>query len=196
MVSPPVAAVTVLIAGAMTPGYDPMSRTISRLAVPGISSAAAVDGAIFLIAIACLALSVELGRGAATARAALLLASAGLGAAAIFHLDPASVVATAVHRIVSGVAVVSLAVAPFAVARTYGRISLAAGLATLAMLVIALGLLATSFNAWGAWERALLAIPLSWIVFVSARLNSTASAIPSREEIVRTSAASVSNSGS
>ena len=54
--SPPLAVVIVFVAGALTPGYDPMSRTVSRLAVPGMAAAAAVDMSIALIALTCLAL--------------------------------------------------------------------------------------------------------------------------------------------
>ena len=43
--SPPLAALIVLVAGAITPGYDPATITISRLAVPGMPAAAAVYGA-------------------------------------------------------------------------------------------------------------------------------------------------------
>ncbi len=62
MAFPPIAALTVLVGGAITPGYDPMSRTVSRLAVPGMPAAAAVDDAILLIAFACVALALGLGR--------------------------------------------------------------------------------------------------------------------------------------
>ena len=34
--APPIAVVTVLVAGAVSPGYDPLLRTVSRLAVPGM----------------------------------------------------------------------------------------------------------------------------------------------------------------
>ena len=46
---PPIAAAVVVIAGAMSPGYDPLTRTISRLAVPGMAAAGAVDVAIILL---------------------------------------------------------------------------------------------------------------------------------------------------
>ena len=41
--APPAAALIVTSAAAITPGYDSMSRTVSRLAVPGMPAAAAVD---------------------------------------------------------------------------------------------------------------------------------------------------------
>src|SRR5438132_12101358 len=50
--APPIAVVTVLVAGAVSPGYDPMLRTVSRLAVPGMPAAAAVDMSIGLIGLA------------------------------------------------------------------------------------------------------------------------------------------------
>src|SRR5207247_8512900 len=51
------AAAVVVVAGVVTPGYDPMARTISRLAVPGSPAAFAVDLAIGLVAPACFALA-------------------------------------------------------------------------------------------------------------------------------------------
>ena len=41
--SPPIAVVLVAIAAWITPGYDPVARTVSRLAVPGMPAAAMVD---------------------------------------------------------------------------------------------------------------------------------------------------------
>src|SRR5207245_5374836 len=74
--SPPLAALIVLVAGAITPGYDPATITISRLAMPGIPAAAAVDSAILLVALACFSLAALL---APTARESpFALAVAGI----------------------------------------------------------------------------------------------------------------------
>lgn len=189
IVSPPIAALTVVVAGALTPGYDPVARTISRLATPGMPFAQPVDAAICLVACSCLATAAALERGALAGRLALVLAGCAFVATAIIHLDPTSTQATLLHRIASGVAVAGLTVGQLVLARTYGRISLLVGLAEVAMLAIALVLLALPFEAWGSWERALLALALAWIVF-------TAATMPSTDEIASASAASLSSSGS
>jgi len=187
--SPPLAVVIVFVAGALTPGYDPMSRTVSRLAVPGMAAAAAVDMSIALIALTCFGLAFGLTRGATLGRIALAVSGGALFGAAIVHLDPSSAGATALHRLASALAVVGLTVAPLALARAYGPVSFAVGVAELAMLVIGLGLLATSFDAWGAWERLLLAIPLAWMVLMAVTIDSM-------DETVSAKSASLSKSGS
>ena len=190
--APPIAVVTVLVAGAVSPGYDPMLRTVSRLAVPGMPAAAAVDLSIGLIGLACFGLASGLARRTPVGRIALTVSGVAFLGAAMVHLDPASVGATAMHRLASALAVVGLTVAPLALARAYGPVSFAVGVAELAMLVIGLGLLATSFDGWGAWERITLAIPLGWMVLLSARAfmsdSSDAIAIPA--------AATVNSTGS
>ena len=187
--APPIAVVTVLVAGAVSPGYDPLLRTVSRLAVPGMPAAAAVDLSIGLIGLACFGLASGLVRGAPVGRVALTVSGLALLAAAVVHLDPASAGATAMHRLASALAVVGLTVAPLALARAYGPVSFAVGVAELAMLVIGLGLLATSFDAWGAWERLLLAIPLAWMVLMAVTIDST-------DETISAKSASLSRSGS
>jgi len=187
--APPIAVVTVLVAGAVSPGYDPLLRTVSRLAVPGMPAAAAVDLSIGLIGLACFGLASGLVRGAPVGRVALTVSGLAFLGAAVVHLDPASAGATAMHRLASALAVVGLTVAPLALARAYGPVSFAVGVAELAMLVIGLGLLATSFDAWGAWERLLLAIPLAWMVLIAVTIDSM-------DETVSAKSASLSKSGS
>ena len=187
--APPIAVVTVLVAGAVSPGYDPLLRTVSRLAVPGMPAAAAVDLSIGLIGLACFGLASGLVRGAPVGRVALTVSGLAFLAAAVVHLDPASAGATAMHRLASALAVVGLTVAPLALARAYGPVSFAVGVAELAMLVIGLGLLATSFDGWGAWERLLLAIPLAWMVLMAVTIDST-------DETISAKSASLSRSGS
>ena len=187
--APPIAVVTVLVAGAVSPGYDPLSRTVSRLAVPGMPAAAAVDLSIGLIGLACFGLASGLVRGAPVGRIALTVSGLAFLGAAMVHLDPASAGATAMHRLASALAVVGLTVAPLALARAYGPVSFAVGVAELAMLVIGLGLLATSFDGWGAWERLLLAIPLAWMVLMAVTIDST-------DETISAKSASLSRSGS
>jgi len=187
--SPPLAVVIVFVAGALTPGYDPMSRTVSRLAVPGMAAAAAVDMSIALIALTCFGLALGLTRGAKLGRIALAASGGALFGAAIVHLDPSSAGATAVHRLASALAVVGLTVAPLALARVYGPVSFVVGVAEVVVLLIGLGLLATSFDAWGAWERLLLAIPLAWMVLMAVTIDSM-------DETISAKSASLSRSGS
>jgi hypothetical protein len=187
--APPIAVIVVFLAGAATPGYDPMSRTVSRLAVPGVPAASSVDVSIALVGLACFALAFGLTRGAAMGRLALTVSGIALFGAAIVHLDPASAAATAMHRVASAVAVIGLTLAPLTLAPVYGRISLAFGIAELGMLVIGLGLLVTSFEAWGAWERVLLVMPLAWMVLIAVRTDSM-------EETVSAKSATLSRSGS
>lgn len=167
--APPISAIIVIIAGAATPGYDPLSRTVSRLAVPGAPAALATDAAIALAGLACLALAAPV----RTARAALVAAAAGFLAAAAIHLDPASTLATWSHRAASAVAVLGLVATPLAVWRRYGRVFLVFGVAEVAMLALAVVLLLTPFNAWGAWERALLLLALSSLVILARKIPSS-----------------------
>lgn len=153
MAAPPIAAITVLVAGALTPGYNSGTRTISRIVVAGAPAAAAVDFAMALVALSCIALAITIPRAGALGRLALVVAAMALTGAALVHLDPASAGTTALHRIFSGIAVIGLTIAPMAFARTYGLISFASGIAELMMLAVGLVLLASSFDAWGIWER-------------------------------------------
>ncbi|HET6316012.1 MAG TPA: DUF998 domain-containing protein, partial [Chloroflexota bacterium] len=138
IISPPNAAVLVVAAAAVTPGYDPVSRTISRLAVPGMPAAAAVDMAIVLVATTCFALALLLRRGASSGRIALVVAGIAFILSALIHLDPASTSATVLHRAASGVGVIGLTVAPLVLARDYGPICSAIGAAEVVMLLAAL----------------------------------------------------------
>ena len=189
MASPPIAAVIVLIAGAITPGYDPASLTISRLAIPGRPAALAVDLAMLLVALTCLSLAFALVPGARLCRAALSVSGVAFIVVAIVHLDPASPGTSALHRIASGIAVLGAGVAPLLLSGGYRRISLAAGVAEAALLLSAPMLNATSFNAWGVWQRVVLALALSWMVLIAATM-------PSADDTTRARAATVSSSGS
>jgi uncharacterized protein DUF998 len=168
-VSPPIAAALVLIAQSITPGYDPVDRTVSRLAMPGMPAAGLVGMAMLLVTLACFALALGLERGRAPARGALAMAGIAFVVAAVIHLDPVSSIATTTHRVASGIAVLGLTVAPLALARDYGVMCLVAGAAEAALLALAATLMATPFAGWGAWERALLAISLSWMVLIALR---------------------------
>ena len=182
MVAPPIAAALVLVAGWMTPGYDPLARTISRLAEPGLPAAGAIDVAIGLVGIAVLVLALTLGPGARGGRVLLGVAGGALLVAAAIHLDPASARATTEHRVATTFAMLALAGAPLAFAvslkrragwERYGRISFLLGAAEVGALLMAFALLPTAFAEWGAWERSFLALPMVWMVIVSSRLLRT-----------------------
>jgi hypothetical protein len=191
---PLLAASLVTLAAWLTPGYDGISKTVSRLAVPNAPPAHLVDVSIALIAVTCFLLAAGLRRGRRAGRIALVVAGIGLGAAALIHLDPASATSTWAHRAASGAAVIGLAVAPLLLARDYGAVSLIAGVAEVAMLVLGAMLLATPFTAWGVWERALLAIPLTWMVLIAVT-NVSADERPSASRaILRSSGSAVPDS--
>lgn len=217
--APAVATVVVLVAGLLTPGYDPLRRTVSRLAEPGRPAAGAVELAICLVALALIGVALSLGPGGVSGRLVLATAGIALLLAAGVRLDPASVTATTVHRLATSVAMLALTTAPLLIAPTlsrrpgwhrYGRFSLGLGAAEVGLLVIGLALLPTTFSEWGAWERCFLAVPMVWMVVVSARLLRTSSTEPrssmaaktswatsvSAEETMKAAAARVSNSGS
>src|SRR5205814_2099264 len=83
--SPLAAVAAVIVAGALTPGYDAMSRTVSRLAVPGVWAAAVVDVSISLIALTCFALALTLSPNVLAGRVALTVSGVALGGAAMVH---------------------------------------------------------------------------------------------------------------
>jgi len=185
LVALPAATVAVIAAGLVTPGYDPVTTTISRLAIPASPAAIVVDAAIAGTGAACLALALAV----TTGRPALVQAGFGFLAAALIHLDPASAMTTAVHRASSGIAVLGLAVAALQLTRVYGRLSLVLGIVEVAMLALAGALLLIPFSWWGAWERALLAVALAWMVLVATTTAST-------PEAAMATAAMASNTGS
>jgi Protein of unknown function (DUF998) len=220
VVAPPAAAVAVLIAGALTAGYDPLARTISRLAEPGLPAAFLAQLAVAFVGIALVALAIVLGPGSRGGRALLGVAGAALLVAAGIPLDPASATATAEHRLATTVALLGLAGAPLAFAPSlrrrsgwaaYAPMSFAFGAAEVVVLLVGLALLPTTFAEWGAWERCFLALPMGGMFLLSARLlsarkiepmfsstddSSTWASNVSADDTMRAVAASQSNSGS
>src|SRR5438876_44287 len=167
----------------------PRGRGVDAAAAWAVLADGAVDWAIALIALACFGLAVAVEPREIIGRAALALAGVAFVCAAAIHLDPGSASATAAHRVASGVAVLGLTAAPLALGRTYGRMSLILGTAELGVLGVGLVLSTTSFAAWGAWERCLLALALAWIVLV-------ALTIVSNEDTSRATSAAISSGGS
>jgi hypothetical protein len=218
--APVLAAVTITVGGLLTPGYDPVARTISRLAEPGLPAAFAVDLAIGLVGVALIALVLGLGPGSVGGRALLAVAGVGLLVAAAIRLDPTSASATTEHRLATTVAMLGLAGAPLAFASSlrrrpgwvaYAPVSFAFGVVELGVLLVGLALLPTTFAEWGAWERCFLALPMGWTVLLSARLLSARKIEPmfssraenrswasnvSADETMKAAAASQSSGGS
>ena len=178
-IAPPIAALTILVAGWLSPGYDPWVKTVSRLAVPGFPAALATDVAIAFVGVSCLAAAMQVQM---PARIALLTAGSGFLVAAAVHLDTASPVATWSHRAGSAVAVLGLTAAPLVLWRSYGRVLLVLGIAEVGMLALALVLVGSPFNYWGAWERGLLALALTGLVIIVRRM-------PSADDVASPSAA-------
>lgn len=184
IVALPAAAVVVAVAAALTPAIDPLTATVSRLAVPGLPAAPAVDAAIAATGVACLAIAAASRRG----RRGLAVAAAGFFGAAIVHLDPSSAASTAAHRLCTGIAILGLALAQLRLAGSYGRVSVTLVAVGAALLVLAAVLLATRFTWWGAWERVFLAVELSWLELVAFKIAFS-------EETTSASAATLSRAG-
>ena len=185
--APPAAAAVVLAAEASTPQYSAVTFTISRLAAPGMPEALAIELAILIAAAGCFALAAVEPRS----RWALVVGGAALVLAAVFRYDPLSVRMTLVHRAFTAIAVVALVAAPLVHGRRLGR-AIAGG--ELALLAPAPALLATSFDAWGLWERCLLALPLAWMTATSFQCLRVARARVSNDETPSAAvAASISN---
>jgi len=179
--APPAAAAALLIAGWLTPGYDPLARTISRLAERGVPAAFLAELAIAVVGVALIALAMALGPGSGSGRAMLGVAGAGLLVAAAIRLDPASPSATLEHRLATTIAMLGLTAAPLAFSSSlrrragwvaYGPVSFAFAALEVAVLLVGLALLPTTFADWGAWERCFLALPMGWMVLLAARLLS------------------------
>jgi len=218
--APLAATAIVLIGGLLTPGYDPLRRTISRLAEPGLPAAVPVELAILMVGFALIGLALLLGPVGASGHLLLAIAGLALLVAAAVRLDPTSATPTTIHRLATTVAMLALTASMLVIAPTlkgrpgwrgYGALSFGLGAAAVGMLLIGVALLPTAFSAWGAWERCFLALPMAWMALVSARLLRTSSTEPIRsltadrnswatsvsdEETMKATAARVSRSGS
>src|SRR5258708_19893775 len=98
VLAPPAAAVAVLLAGRLTPGYDPLARTISRLAEPRLQTAFLVELAIAVVGFALVALAIALGPWSRAGRVLLAAAGAGLLVAPPTPPHPTSASPTAPPR--------------------------------------------------------------------------------------------------
>jgi lysylphosphatidylglycerol synthetase-like protein (DUF2156 family) len=147
-----VAALASLTLGALTAGYDPAARTVSRLAADGAPTAVAMTLVMVLLAGALGAF------GAATARPGLVVAGLALLLVAAVPLGGASPMA---HRAVALSFVAALLGSVLADAR-HSRLALVAGgIAGLALVAAAATYVA--HQPVGGWERVILAPLLGWI---------------------------------
>src|ERR1700716_326269 len=145
LVAPPVAVGLIVAAGFLTPGYDPMKRTISRMAVSGSPAASFAVLGTCLVGVTALALAMGLGPRFFGGRSFLAVAGGALLLAAAVRLDPGSIRATIEHDSAAAIAAVALAAAPLALARSHGRFSLVFGAAEVGVLLVGLVLLPTTF---------------------------------------------------
>jgi hypothetical membrane protein len=164
-----VMAVTVLVAGAWTPGYDLRSDTVSRLASPGQPYAAAVRMAIVVDGLLIVAAARRIG----AQRGLVVLSGVATVVAGIAPKDPPHVDATMASRLHVGAAVCSqaaLIAAMWMVARRgrhagERRASALAGTVAIAAAVI------FPFT-WGSMiygllERLLLLVPATWLIAIT-----------------------------
>ena len=179
LAAPVAAALLVTWAGMVTPGYDPATRTISRLAEPGLPAAGEVEVALYLVAFALLGLAV-----ARQPRLWILIAGVLMLLVASIRLDPSSAAGTGVHRVASAVAMLALTRASFdqRVPRIFGWILVALLLASPVLLV-------AGFSAWGAWERCFAAAAMGPLMVMAA------TTMVSSDETMRAPAATASASG-
>lgn len=181
VVVPPLGALWLTLDAWLSPGYDPVRRTVSRLAEPGAPRAALAGVALAALGLAVLAVAWELWRrvgGAAAPRVLALAGLAFLGVAAVAR-DPGRPALLVAHRTIALCLFLSLTIAPLLTARALGRdpawrglaaASLAASALSLALLVLAPVLLLAGELPAGVWERAFAGVGLAWVTLVAARL--------------------------
>ncbi len=180
---PPLAAATLLAVGWLSPGADPLRRTVSRLAEPGAPYAALVDLTLAALGLSLLAVGWGLRRhlatGATGSALALAVAGAALIGVALVHRDPTRPAFMVLHRSIALVLFAGLALAPLLAAGRlriepawHGVAVLSAATAGLssALLVAALALLAAGDLPAGAWERAYVGLNLLWVTLLALRL--------------------------
>lgn len=166
----------VLLAGIATPGYDPLRRTVSALAIPGYPYAPVVGVMIALLG-GCVAWSawplLRAHHGARWAAVALVAAGAGLVALAIVTREAHSGPRTRLHQAIAAVTLLVFAATPALLAlglrhvpnvRRLSRASLVAATASVALLAMQAALVGAGHFPGGAWERAFVAVDLLWLI--------------------------------
>jgi hypothetical protein len=175
---PAVAGAASLIVARMNPTYDPIHRSVSRLAAIGVPGGSVMDAAIAFLGVSLVSMAIAMrwGRTDGLPAVAVLVAGLSFVGASIIRLDPPSP-ATA-HRAFTAVALLGLTLAPLSVwlsqprpgsDPTYRRASGLIGLLALIGLVGVTGLLVEGFPG-GLWERAMAGLTLGWIELTAVRL--------------------------
>jgi len=180
---PLLAAVALAVIGVQTPGYDPVHRTVSRLAEPGAPYSLAVKLILAALGLSIIAAAWALERGLAGSGPArtlpLAIAGGALVGVALVSRDAAHPSVLAAHRIIAIVLFCSLAIAPLLAAgmlrrdpafRAYATPSLATSGVSIALIAIAVAGVVAGGLPSGAWERAFIGLNLVWVTLLSARL--------------------------
>jgi hypothetical membrane protein len=177
---PPAVAAVLGLAGWLSPRYDPVRTTISRLGQHGQPFALPVNLSLAVLGLAYLAVAWALARAlgprAGAGSAVLALAGLALVAVALVSRDPAR---PGPHRAVALVLFLALALAPLLVAvrlrghprwRRQAALSLVTVAASFTLLLAgAAGMLHGGLPA-GAWERTFTGVNLVWLTAVAAGL--------------------------
>jgi hypothetical protein len=184
--APPLASVALLGLGWLSPGYDPLRRTISRLAEPGAPYALEVRLILAALGLALLSTAWVLDRRHATwarpAAAALAVAGLALLGVALVRRDTARPAVLVVHRLLALTLFAALALAPLLAAVGLRalpalRAWLAASAVTAALSAVlvtaAVALLLAGSLPAGAWERAFVGLNLLWVTLLAGRLART-----------------------
>ncbi|HKA09329.1 MAG TPA: DUF998 domain-containing protein [Candidatus Dormibacteraeota bacterium] len=180
---PPLAAVAVAVIGVQTPGYDPVHRTVSRLAEPGAPYSLAVKLILAALGLSIIAVAWTLdrrltGRGAAGVRS-LAIAGAALVGVAFVSRDAAHPAVLATHRLIAIVLFCALAIAPLLAAgrlrrdpafSAYATPSVATSGVSIALIAIAVAGVVVGGLPSGAWERTFIGLNLVWMTLLSVRL--------------------------
>lgn len=182
-VVPVLATLVLAVIGWQTPGYDPIRRTVSRLAEPGAPFALEVKLVLVLLGLSLVAVAWALDRrltpGAAARTLPLAIAGAGIVGVALISRDAAHPAVLALHRLIAIALFCTLAAAPVFMAgrlrtdpsfRSYAIPSLAT--TGLSIVLIAVGVLGVVLGGLpsGAWERAFLGLNLVWVTLLAVRL--------------------------
>jgi len=171
------------VIGWQTPGYDPVRRTVSRLAEPGAPFALEARLVLASLGLSLIAVAWALDRrltsGAAVRALPLAIAGFGMVGVGLVSRDAAHPAVLALHRLIAVALFCMLAAAPAALAgrlradpsfRGYATASIAVG--GLSMALIAVGVLGVVRGGLpsGAWERTFIGLNLGWVTLLAIRL--------------------------
>lgn len=180
---PPIAAVAVAVIGMQTPGYDPLHRTVSRLAEPSAPYGLVAKLILAALGISIIAVAWALDRRLAARGPAgslpLAIAGAALVGVALVSRDAGHPAVLAAHRLLAIVLFCALAIAPLLAAgrlrrdpafSAYATPSVATSGVSIALIAIAVaGVLGGALPS-GVWERTFIGLNLIWVTLLSVRL--------------------------